>query len=42
MTDDEIGAVDRNDYVMKVALRTVVYYEPTVNITEQVRALFPK
>ena len=42
MTDDELSAADQNDYVMKIALRTVVYFEPSIDITEQVRALFPR
>ena len=42
MTKDELNATDRNDYVMKVALRAVVWFDTPLDITDEVAKMFEK
>ena len=39
-TDVELRAVDFNDFGAKVRLRSVVYNEPSLDITDKIRATF--
>lgn len=40
MTNDKLNATDRNDYVMKVALRSVVWFDAPLDITAEVAKMF--
>ena len=42
MTQDELNATDRNDFVMKVALRSVVWFDTPLDITAEVAKMFEK
>ncbi len=41
-TEDDLSPKDEQDYIWKVALRSVVYYEPELDITEAVEAELKK
>ncbi len=42
MTAEKLNAVDRNDYVMKVALRSVIWFDSPLDITAEVAKMFGK
>ena len=41
-SDDALNPDDPNEFVVKVAMRGVAYYEKSLNITNEIEAMFPK